>query len=183
MNERNAFFACVFSRELDKWKSETNQTQERFAEITNIHKNSVSKYKKGEAFPTPPTMTAICEVLGVEESIFYPHTTDELVKYSKDFRDAILAEEMRESSNNLKAVGISQNFLDHVLSLSNIDTIFPFDNNKVPGELTFAWITADNQHKLTNFTCKDLSIIKEIQDKADEFILALLLKAKYDMNT
>ena len=73
MNERNSFFAAVFSRELDRWKKENKRSQEDFAIAIGLNgKNMITRYKNGTAYPEPEKLENICSVLGVEESICYP---------------------------------------------------------------------------------------------------------------
>ncbi len=89
MNDRNSYFAVVFSRELDRWKKENSKSQEDFAvDIGLKGKNMITRYKKGEAYPEPETLDRICNVLGVEKSIFYPSILDNECLFSKGVFEA-----------------------------------------------------------------------------------------------
>ena len=96
MNDRNSYFAAVFSRELDRWKKEKNLSQEDFAIAIGLSgKNMITRYKKGKSYPDPETLESICSELGVDPSIFHPdpNNFDDMLCSQATFQQS-------ESSNN-----------------------------------------------------------------------------------
>lgn len=180
MKERNEYFALVFSAELDRWKQTTGKTQAEFAQITGIHPNSISRYKKSEAFPTPPVIAVICKTLNVEESIFYPSAPHDLIKYDPAFREAVIEDIIEASFKHLKGMGIDNTFFAFCTSLPYFTEIFPFaDVKNLEGD-PFAMVNCGNLEKLIKFNKKDLEFIKALQEKTEEYIMALVSKEKFD---
>lgn len=180
MKERNEYFASVFSAELNHWKQLTGKTQSEFAEITRIHPNSISRYKKGDAFPTPPVLAVICETLNVEESIFYPNTPHDLIKYDPAFRQAIIEDVIAESFKHLETMGIDKTFFAFCTYLPYFNEYFPFSSIPNSEGDPFAFVNCNNLENLIKFSKSDLEFIKDLQEKATEYIMALVIKEKYD---
>lgn len=81
MSNRNAFFADIFTRELNRWKQEHRKNQEAFAAEIDVEPNMITRYKQGKAYPTDTTLEKICKVLQVEKSEFYPQSFEDRMKY------------------------------------------------------------------------------------------------------
>lgn len=126
VSNRNAFFAEVFTRELNRWKQEQHKTQEDFAEEIQVGPNMVSRYKKGEAYPADSTMEEICRVLQVEKSIFYPQSFEDRIKYDEDTkaRVKLILQEMEMES--ITDSGINYLFWEFLWkTIPNIKRLLP----------------------------------------------------------
>lgn len=93
---RNSYFAKKFTQALNKWKQENGYTQDDLSKITGIHRNSITKYKKGEAYPTPETMDVICSIFGVCEDYFLPHDEVKIEYRQKSLSDYTTKELLAE---------------------------------------------------------------------------------------
>lgn len=180
MSGRNAFFASVFSTEVARWQKETGKTLAEFASLIDVHPNNIGRYKKGAAFPSPYIMGRICGTLKVDESIFYPSTPQDLVKYDLDFREGVIALVVEESLKHVESMGIDKLFFAHCIGLPNFTEIFPFSNKKNEENAPFAFVNCNSLENLTKFNKQDLELIKTLQFEVNEYIIALLCKEKYD---
>lgn len=180
MSGRNAFFASVFSMEVDRWQRETGKTLAEFASLIDAHPNNIGRYKKGAAFPSPYIMGRICDTLKVDESIFYPSTPQDLVKYDPDFRKEVIESAVEESLKNVENIGIDRLFYAYCIGLPNFIEIFPFSDKKNEENAPFAFANCNNLESLTKFNKQDLELIKTLQLKVNEYMIALLCKEKYD---
>ena len=177
MNGRNQYFASVFSTELDRWKQTTGKTQADFAEITGIHPNSISRYKKGDAFPTPPVIYTICKTLNVEESIFYPQTTAERLLFDEEFRTEFLSKSIDEDLEIVKAAGIDLGFWSFFLSINLIRDVFPFEippAESYSGNIVFGG--TNKAGKKTGFTAEDLLYVKHLQDEVETIVMVMAIR-------
>lgn len=72
MKSKNQYFSEVFSNLLKDWCKTNGSTQTAFANIVGVHPNMISRYKKGEAYPTDDVIDWIAQALKVDKSIFFP---------------------------------------------------------------------------------------------------------------
>lgn len=177
MSERNLFFATVFSRELDRWKNETGNNQEAFGELTGIHPNSISRYKKGAAFPTAPVLDIICKTLGVNESIFFPSTPVEKLLYDEEFRTDYFTKLVEEDLEIVKSAGIHPGFWSFFSSINLIRDIFPFEippSDEYKGSIVFG--NTNSAGKKTGFTENDLLYVKHLQNEVETIIMVMAIR-------
>ena len=52
--KKREFFSTRFRDALNKWKKETGNSQEDFAEKADTNRNSVTKWKNGTDYPSSP---------------------------------------------------------------------------------------------------------------------------------
>ncbi len=177
MSERNTFFSMVFSKELDRWKKATRHTQSDFSEMTGIHPNSISRYKKGTAFPTGPALAEICKILQVEENVFYPSTIADRLLYDEEYRYETVKKSIDEDMEIVKVAGINLGFWQFFLSIDLIRDIFPFEippSDNYQGSIVFG---AENcAGKKTGFTAKDLQYVKHLQDEIKTIISVMAIR-------
>ena len=107
MSQRNSFFAVTFTRELDRWKKGNRKSQEDFAEAIGKGPNMITRYKSGKDFPSEDTLAEICRVLQVDQSIFYPKTFDEKLKYDSAFQARV-----KQTLEEMEAEELSANGID-----------------------------------------------------------------------
>lgn len=177
MNGRNQYFASVFSTELDRWKQTTGKTQAEFSIITGIHPNSISRYKKGDAFPTPPVIDVICRTLNVEESIFYPSTDLDKLLYDENFRNNFSAKLVETELKIVEAAGIKLGFWAFFLSINLIRDVFPFEippADEYMGSTVFG--NTNHAGKKTGFTAKDLLYVKHLQDEVETIVTVMAIR-------
>ena len=187
MNDRNKYFAAVFTRELNRWKAENKLYQADFSRNTGIHTNSLSRYRKGEAFPTPPALEAICKELGVDESIFYPQTLNDKLKYDEGFRYQAAEWLVDEELKAIQSLGISLQFYGMLRNIPNFKEIFPFATTPkdtfeetchgIPSSDHFHGFTMSNGKKAV-ITKADLSYIKQLEEEVTSFIEYQFYKKK-----
>ena len=172
MNCRNSYFADVFSRELDRWKTETKQSQEDFAIAIGLQgKNMISKYRSGKAYPLPETLENICTVLGVEKSIFYPETYEDKFHYDIDFRNKEIDRILDMEESLVGSSGINWNFWNYFWETDIANSLFPLSpGNKVDLRIVTPKRTTVSLNK------EDLTFVKQIQDEVEEYITLLLMK-------
>ena len=72
MKSKNQYFSEVFSDLLKEWCKANGSTQAKFADAVGIHPNMISRYKKGEAYPTDDVIEWIAQALNVDKSVFFP---------------------------------------------------------------------------------------------------------------
>lgn len=172
MNCRNSYFAEVFSRELDRWKKETKQSQEDFAIAIGLQgKNMISKYRSGEVYPQPERLESICTVLGVDESIFYPHTYEDKFHYDIEFRNKEIDRILDMEESLVDSGGINWNFWNYFWDTDIANSLFPLSpGNKVDLRIVTPKRTTVSLNK------EDLTFVKQIQDDVEEYIALLLMK-------
>lgn len=181
MKERNSFFASVFSQEFDRWKKETGKTSAQFAELIDVHPNNIGRYKKGDAFPSDRTMGLICDVLGVESSAFQPSSVQDLIKFDPVFRTAATEILVENSIKAVETIGISSVFFAYLLDIPEFEELFPFSNDDTTDNEPCAYANCGNLYELVRFNKQDLEWVKTLQAKVEEYILAMLCKAKHDI--
>lgn len=72
MKSKNQYFSEVFSDLLKEWCKANGSTQAEFADVVGVHPNMISRYKKGEAYPTDDVIEWIAQALNVDKSVFFP---------------------------------------------------------------------------------------------------------------
>lgn len=100
MKAKNQYFANAFSDLLRKWCKTHGSKQEDFAKVVGVHANMITRYKKGEAYPTDEVIERIAQILNVDKSVFFPdkrrtrHVVIKEIRHSiQDFTtDELLAE-------------------------------------------------------------------------------------------
>lgn len=149
MNDRNAFFAEVFTRELNRWKKDQHKSQEKFAEEIHVEPNMITRYKQGKAYPSDGTLEAICRVLQVDKSVFYPQSFGDRLKYDK-----VMQEEVKLLLRKME--------VKYVVS-SNINLLF----------WEFLWQTIPNLKRLLPSSLHDAKsgflFQKDIRDESELF--------------
>lgn len=172
MNDRNSYFAAVFSKELDRWKKENKQSQEDFAIAIGLNgKNMITRYKNGTAYPEPEKLENICSVLGVEESIFYPQTYEDKFHYDKDFRSKEIDRILDMEEALVDSAGINWSFWNYFWELDIANTFFPFS----PGEKVALRIVTPKRTQVS-INEEDLSFVKQLQDEIEEYITMTIMK-------
>lgn len=176
MNDRNSYFADVFSRELDRWKKETAKSQEDFAIAIGLSgKNMISRYKKGTAYPEPKTLKQICEVLGVDRSVFYPQTFYDKFRYSKEVRDQFFRENLIDKRCKLEEMGIDLNFWSFLWrKIPYTANFFPVSSSQRTEDVLFLENVQEND--LAVIYQQDLDIIADIQADVIEYTTMQLIK-------
>lgn len=174
MNDRNSYFAAVFSRELDRWKKETKQSQEEFAYAIGLQsKNMITRYKKGEAYPEPEKLESICSVLGVDQSIFHPdpNSFDDMFFYDTDFRHKVTQSVIDTERKAIDRAEISPFFWHFLWRIPGIQALFPF-----AGEYQLFPHHIPNTHDWKTITAEDLDYIHQLQEDVTEYLTMLLVK-------
>ena len=176
MNERNSYFAAVFSRELDRWKKENNLSQEDFAIAIGLNgKNMITRYKKGEAYPDPEKLTRICEILGVDRSIFSPQTFFDKFRYSKAVRDQFFRENFIEKYSKLEEMGIDWSFWSFLWgAIPYTATFFPI--SKTQNEEDISFLEEMQGNDIAVIYQQDLEVIADIQADVIEYTTMQLIK-------
>ncbi len=183
MNDRNVFFSEVFTRELNRWKKETNKTQEDFAAEVGIQPNMISRYKSGHDHPGEDTLTKICKVLSVDKTIFFPQTFEDHYRSSEEYRNRIHDILEREEAKELIKSGIDLFFWRFLWdSVPYMELIFPLNAND--SNTLFAKRFND---KFLYLGSKDIEFFKKLQDDMVEFItmrvVSKALDARLSANT
>ena len=125
------FFAVRFTEILDKWKRDTpgrKRTDKEFAAAVNaITKDgkctdrTVSKWRQGHDVPTK-YMDAICDVLGVTPSVFFPRSHSEKYRWDRETNEQ-LAEGLAQFCDS---IGLSQDFLAWITTMDDFAEQFPW---------------------------------------------------------
>lgn len=174
MNDRNSYFASIFSRELERWKKETKKSQEDFAVAIGLSgKNMITRYKKGVAYPEPETLESICSVLGVDQSIFYPDpkSFEDMFFYDTDFRQKTTQIVLDTEKKALEAAGISPYFWHFLWRIPGIKALFPFS-----GEYQIFPHYIPNTNDWVTITAEDLDNIHQLQEEVTEYLTMLMVK-------
>lgn len=72
---RNYYFSRVFTQKLKMWCEENDATQQDFCSKVGVTKNMITRYKKGEAYPTVEVLKTICSVFECAVDEFIPIVT------------------------------------------------------------------------------------------------------------
>ncbi len=172
---KNEYFASVFTRELDRWKKENHSSQEKFAAEIGVDPNMIGRYKKGIAHPTDCTLESICDVLGVEKTIFYPSTIEDHFMYDDDFREVVyrgLEQIQYDALREAKIDPAFWGFLWRLVPYS--ETLFPISKLESTDEPLFYKKTQDD---LVAVYPKDLEYVRNLQSDVIEYITLHLLKS------
>lgn len=174
MNDRNSYFAAVFSRELDRWKKENNRSQEDFAYAIGLQgKNMITRYKQGKAYPEPETLERICSELGVDQSIFHPdpNNFDDMFFHDADFRHKVTRSVLDTEKKAIEIADISPYFWHFLWRIPGIQALFPFtgDYQLFPHHIP-------NTHDWETITAEDLDFIHQLQEDVTEYLTMLLVK-------
>ena len=79
-NENMLYNHYVFMQLLDEWKKATGRSQDYFADVLGISRQSVAAYKRG-VIPRDDVLSKMCEVFRVEKSVFFTPKSAERLKY------------------------------------------------------------------------------------------------------
>ena len=185
MKGQNLYFSAVFSKLLDEWLAEytTNEygekkkrTQADFArQCGNIHPNMITRYKKGEAFPSESILQCIADFFNVEIDTFFPTTEAEKLAFDLDYREKAFSEILDLEYQMIQEMGIDLGFWKFFTSIEGIYDLFPFENHD-------QWTTDMIQGKKNSkgqkvgFTKNDLLFVKQLQHEAETTISVLLIK-------
>ena len=175
MNDRNSYFAAVFSRELDRWKKEKNLSQEDFAIAIGLSgKNMITRYKKGTAYPEPETLESICSELGVDQSIFHPQTFEDWFSYSEKFRQGVFADQEAREHNAIHEAGIDLLFWEYLWrKIPYTKMVMPLYESDISEDLICLKKTNDDWHKVYR---QDIEFVRQLQDDVSEYITMILMK-------
>ena len=168
VSNRNAFFAEVFTRELNRWKQEQHKNQEDFAEEIQVVPNMISRYKKGDAYPADSTMEEICRVLQVEKSIFYPQSFEDRMKYDEETqkRVKLILQEMELES--ITDSGINFLFWEFLWqAVPNIKRLLPSSIHEAQNGFLFQKKIHD---EVESFVQSDLDFIADLQKNVVNYI-------------
>lgn len=171
MSERNKFFADIFKKELDRWKKDTGKKQVDFADLIGVTENMISKYRGGKAYPAADILDSICNVLGVEESIFYPQSYEDRFHYDKDFRSQEIDRILDLEEALVDSAGINWNFWNYFWEHDIADTMFPLSPGK---KIELRIVTP--MRTTVSLNKEDLALVKQIQDEIEEYITLILAK-------
>lgn len=171
MSERNKFFADIFKKELDRWKKDTGKKQVDFADLIGVTENMISKYRGGKAYPAADILDSICNVLGVEESIFYPQSYEDKFHYDEDFRSKEIDRILDLEEALVNSAGINWNFWNYFWEHDIADTLFPV----TPGKKIELRISTPKRTTVS-LNKEDLALVKQIQDEIEEYITLILMK-------
>ena len=174
MNDRNSYFAAVFSRELDRWKKDTKKSQEDFAIAIGLSgKNMITRYKKGTAYPEPETFERICSELGVDQSIFHPdpNSFEDMFFHDADFRQKIAMSVLDTEKKSIEIAEISPYFWHFLWRIPGIQALFPStgDYQLFPHHIP-------NTHDWVAISAEDLDYIYQLQEDVTEYLTLLLVK-------
>ena len=171
MSERNKFFADTFKKELNRWKKDTGKKQVDFADLIGVTENMISKYRGGNAYPAGDILDSICNVLGVEESIFYPQSYEDRFHYDEDFRSKEIDRILDLEEALVNSAGINWNFWNYFWEHDIADTLFPV----TPGKKIELRIPTPKRTTVC-LNEEDLALVKQIQDEVEEYIALILMK-------
>ena len=175
MSNRNAFFAAVFTRELDRWKKENKSSQEDFAVRIGVEPNMVSRYKKGTAHPKEETLNSICRELGVDKNIFYPQTFEDWFGSSEEFRRRVFADQEARELNALLDAGIDLLFWEFLWrKIPYTKHILPIPNMNKQDDLLFIKKSSDEFYKVFQ---QDLEFVSQLQEDVIDYISMQMLKS------
>ena len=179
MRAKNTYFASVFSKELDRWKKENHSSQENFAGEIGVDPNMISRYKKGDAYPSELTLDAICSVLNVEKTIFFPSTFEDRLAYDDDFRDAIYRGLEKIQYDALREAGVDPAFWGFLWRIvPYTEHLFPIFNREAEAnKVLFPKKTSDN---VVDVYEKDLEFVRKLQDDVIKYINMHLIKTALD---
>lgn len=175
MKGKNIYFATVFNRLLENWKNENHMTQDDFSALTGIHRNSITKYKKGEAYPMDSAIQEICKTFNVAPSVFIPTTPAEKIAFDEEYRNAFINDLLDEELETIQASGIDIGFWKFFISIDNVYDLFPFEyqnqwtNDMVQGK-------KNSSGQKVGFTQKDLEFVKQLQHEAETTVSVLMIK-------
>lgn len=174
MNVKNAFFAKVFIRELDRWKEENNSSQEDFADRIGVHPNMISRYKKGTKHPTEKRLNSICQVLNVEKSIFFPHTFEDWFSSSEEFRRGVFADQESRECTALREAGVDLLFWEYLWrKIPYTKMVMPLHESDRDEDLIFLKKFPDDLYKVYR---QDIEFVRHLQDDVAEYIAMQLTK-------
>ncbi|MFR7905877.1 MAG: helix-turn-helix domain-containing protein [Coprococcus eutactus] len=126
MNRKNEYFANKFTKLLEQWKKDNKKSQADFAELTHIHPNNISRYKKGDVFPSDSVLTTIAKTLNVSTDCFYP-SGDERFFYDDDLKFKQTMDAYNKKVSIIKSYGISNDFYCWLADSTNGFEKFPFE--------------------------------------------------------
>lgn len=164
--KKREFFSTRFRDALNKWKKETGNSQEDFAEKADTNRNSVTKWKNGTDYPSSESMKNICEVLGVTEDFFSPIFPFERGG-DKSFHD----ERNTELHDYASQIDLNESLVRFVTSIDSIGDSFPLQSmpikDIVPTDSPYQIQTQSGPAFLSK---KDLDFLKRIQLSVEEFV-------------
>lgn len=186
------YFGRRFNEALAKWKKESGKTQDDFSKEAFVSPNMITRYKKGEAFPSDAVLEDICKVLGVDEDCFIPTGSDEY-KYSS----AYITDLIKQKKSLAEDIGLNIGFMDLVINSTNFIEEYPFwtpidfSGNIIEGKYQRrklaktevdldedSFMIRDDDGKSIILSDVDLHIMKDIQDKVVEYIRFLYFERK-----
>lgn len=196
---KRAFFSDRLQSALKEWKDKGNgRTQSVFARMVEISDNMVTRYKKGEQYPSDKTLEKICKVLDKPKDYFVPTTKEELYKNSPLYMTKL----GKSHADFAETIGLDLDFLKGLHDVVDFDSLFPMysriirddsdyfspkyvrqsnfaDSAPIDDELDFLQVHRDDQ-TLTLHRC-DLAYLREVQDQVVEFVEYLFYKRREEM--
>ncbi len=165
--KKREFFSRSFCKALENWKKKDKEnSQEKFAELADTNRNSVTKWKKGTDYPSPVNMRNICSVLGVTEEYFSPIFDFERGG-DKTFHD----ERNEELHDYASKIDLNEALVRFVTSIDSIGDSFPLQSmpikDIVPTDSPYQIKTQSGPAFLSK---RDLDFLKSIQSSVEEFI-------------
>ena len=173
MKEQYAFFASVFSRELERWKKETGKTQGEFASLVNTNQNMITRYKKGECYPTY-ALDDICKELCVDRSIFFPQTFEDKYRYDPEYRHRIDSAVKKAADDMLEEAGINLDFWNFLWAeIPHAQTLVPTTADKADTTM-IPWYLDDGS---VVYICQQsVELIHDLQRDVAEYASMQLIK-------
>lgn len=189
------YFSEVLSKLLDEWKEKNpGKTQADFAELVGVATpNSVSDWKCGYTPPTKDNMKKICEILGVDDSVFSPKLDDEKYLYERKRISEIGDDNLSfalDRGLNLSTIIALRDLVDFDERFPKYSPICPgksgvytrqenADSASIDKDLKFLQIKRAGKtytmHKV------DLMYLKEVQDQIAYFVEYLFYKRAREM--
>ena len=135
----------------------------------------ITRYKKGEAFPSESVLQCIADFFNVEVNTFFPTTETERLAFDLDYRKDFLSELIDIELQMIQEIGIGLGFWKFFISIEGIYDLFPFE---LPDQWTNEMVQGKKNSKgqKVGFTKNDLLFVKQLQHEAETTVSVLMIK-------